>query len=69
VGFVGVDSKIKQSGTSLNIHGHISKRGNRIIRKTLYVAALTAIQRPNLFRDFYQKNYLRARLRIFVLWQ
>ena len=56
VGFVGIDSKIKQSGTSLNIHGHISKRGNRIIRKTLYVAALTAIQRPNLFRDFYQKK-------------
>lgn len=56
VGFVGIDSKIKQSGTSLNIHGHISKRGNRIIRKTLYVAALTAIQRPNLFRDFYQRK-------------
>jgi len=32
VGFVGFDSKIKQSATSLNIHGHISKRGNRIIR-------------------------------------
>ncbi|HZJ41493.1 MAG TPA: transposase [Patescibacteria group bacterium] len=32
VGFVGVDSKIKQSATSLNIHGHISKRGNPIIR-------------------------------------
>ena len=56
VGFIGIDSKIKQSGTSLNIHGHISKRGNRIIRKTLYVATLTAIQRPNLFRDFYQKK-------------
>jgi transposase len=56
VGFVGIDSKIRQSGTSLNIKGHISKRGNRIIRKTLYVAALTAIQRPSLFRDFYQKK-------------
>lgn len=56
VGFVGIDSKIKQSGTSLNIKGHISKRGSRIIRKTLYVAALTAIQRPSLFMDFYQKK-------------
>ena len=56
VGFVGIDSKIRQSGTSLNIKGHISKRGNRIIRKTLYVAALTAIQRPSLFMDFYQKK-------------
>jgi len=56
VGFVGLDSKIRQSGTSLNIKGHISKRGNRLIRKTLYVAALTAIQRPNLFRDFYEKK-------------
>ena len=56
VGFIGIDSKLKQSGTSLNIHGHISKRGNKIIRKTLYVAALTAIQRPNLFRDFYQRK-------------
>lgn len=56
VGFVGIDSKIRQSGTSLNIKGHISKRGNRIIRKTLYTAALTAIQRPGLFRDFYQKK-------------
>ncbi len=56
VGFVGIDSKTKQSGTSLNIHGHISKRGNRIIKKTLYMTALTAIQRPSLFRDFYQRK-------------
>jgi transposase len=56
VGFVGIDSKMKQSGTSLNIRGHISKRGNRLIRKTLYVAALTAIQKPCLFRDFYEKK-------------
>lgn len=28
VGFFGINSKIKQSGTSLNIKGHISKRGN-----------------------------------------
>ncbi len=56
VGFIGIDSKIRQSRTSLNIKGHISKRGNRIIRKTLYVAALTAIQRPSLFRDFYQRK-------------
>jgi len=56
VGFIGVDSKIRESGSSLKIKGHISKRGNKLIRKVLYSAALTAIQRPNLFRDFYQRK-------------
>lgn len=56
VGFIGLDSKIKESGTSLKVRGHISKRGNKYIRKTLYNAAMTAIQRPNIFYDFYHKK-------------
>lgn len=56
VGFIGVDSKIKESGISIKVRGHISKRGNRMIRKTLYNAAMVAIQRPNIFRDFYLKK-------------
>jgi transposase len=56
VGFIGLDSKTKESGTSLKVRGHISKRGNKFIRKTLYNAAMTAIQRPNIFYDFYHKK-------------
>jgi transposase len=56
VGFIGLDSKIKESGTSLKVRGHISKRGNKYIRKTLYNAAMTAIQRPSIFYDFYHKK-------------
>lgn len=34
--YCGLDPSIRQSGSSINVRGHISKAGNRYIRKILY---------------------------------
>jgi len=41
--YCGLDPSIKQSGKSVNVHGHISKSGNKYMRKILYVACLNII--------------------------
>ena len=41
--YCGLDPSIKQSGKSVNIHGPISKSGNKYMRKILYVACLNII--------------------------
>lgn len=38
--YCGLDPSIKQSGKSINIHGHISKSGNKYMRKILFVSIL-----------------------------
>ena len=42
--YCGLDPSIKQSGKSINIHGPISKTGNKYIRKMLYVACSNIIR-------------------------
>ena len=42
VAFSGLDPKIHQSGTSVNKRSHITKKGNKLIRKALYLASLSA---------------------------
>lgn len=56
VAYVGLDSRVHQSGTSVRGKGYISKRGNKILRTRLYNAASVAVLRPNLFRTFFQKK-------------
>lgn len=56
VAFIGLDPKVRQSGTSLNARGHITKRGNKILRTRLYNAASVAVLRPNIFQEYFQKK-------------
>ena len=56
VAFVGLDSRVHQSGTSVKGKGYISKRGNKILRTRLYNACSVAVLRPNLFQRFFQKK-------------
>jgi len=56
VAFIGLDSRVHQSGTSIRGKGYISKRGNKILRTRLYNAASVAVLRPNLFQSFFQKK-------------
>lgn len=56
VAFIGLDSRVHQSGTSVHGKGYISKRGNKILRTRLYNAASVAVLRPNMFRSFFQKK-------------
>jgi transposase len=55
--FIGLDSRVHQSGTSINGKGYISKRGNIILRTRLFNAATVAtVHPPNIFSDFFQKK-------------
>ena len=56
VAFIGLDSRVHQSGTSVRGKGYISKRGNKILRTRLYNAASVAVLHPNLFQTFFQKK-------------
>ncbi len=56
VAYIGLDSRVHQSGTSVRGKGYISKRGNKILRTCLYNAASVAVLRPNLFQNFFQKK-------------
>ena len=42
--YCGLDPSIKQSGKSINVHGPISKSGNKYIRKILFVCCLNIIR-------------------------
>lgn len=54
--YIGLDSRVHQSGTSIHGKGYISKRGNKILRTRLYNAASVAVLRPNTFQVFFQKK-------------
>ena len=41
--YCGLDPSIKQSGKSVNVHGPISKSGNKYMRKILYIAVSNII--------------------------
>jgi transposase len=56
VAYIGLDSRVHQSGTSIRGKGYISKRGSKILRTRLYNAASVAVLHPNLFQRFFQKK-------------
>ncbi|MCK9379266.1 MAG: IS110 family transposase [Candidatus Moranbacteria bacterium] len=56
IAYVGLDSRVHQSGTSIHGKGYISKRGNKILRTRLYNACSVAVLHDNIFRDFFQKK-------------
>lgn len=53
--FVGVTPSHKESGTSVHGKSHISKIGNTITRKTLYMSALSVKNHNPYFQNFVQK--------------
>ena len=42
--YCGLDPSIKQSGRSIDIHGPISKSGNKYLRKILFVCCLNIVR-------------------------
>jgi transposase len=56
--YIGLDSRVYQSGTSIKGKGFISKRGSKILRTILFNAASVAVLRPNMFKTFF--DHLRA---------
>ena len=59
VGYLGLDPRVRQSGTEPAKSGRISKRGSSSARWVLVEAAWSVVQQPGPLRAFYQR--LRAR--------
>ena len=59
VGYLGLDPRVKQSGTSPATHGRISKQGSLRARHALVEASWSTVRQPGPMRAFYER--VRAR--------
>ena len=57
--FIGICPTIEQSGTSINIRGHINRNGDENLRSMLYISAWSASQHNAACKELYQR--LRGR--------
>jgi transposase len=57
--YLGLDPRVRQSGTGPARHGHISKQGSGAVRQALVEAAWIMVRSPGPMRAFYQR--LRGR--------
>lgn len=53
--YIGICPTIEQSGTSINIRGHINRNGDETLRSMLYVAAWSASQHNKACKECYQR--------------
>lgn len=53
--YAGLDVREKQSGTSVKGKPRISKKGNRNLRKSMHLPALTAVKWDDNFREIYAR--------------
>ena len=53
--YAGYDVREKQSGTSVKSKPRISKKGNKYLRKAMYMPALTAIRHDDRFKAIYAR--------------
>lgn len=53
--YAGFDVKEKQSGTSVRGKAKISKRGNRYLRKCLYLPSLSTVKYSDVHRELYSR--------------
>lgn len=55
VSYAGLDVKEKQSGTSVKGKSCVSKKGNRNLRKSMHLPALSAIKHDEHFREIFAR--------------
>jgi transposase len=53
--YAGLDVKEKQSGTSVKGKPKISKKGNRHLRKAMYLPAFAAIRHNQIYKDLFAR--------------
>lgn len=53
--YAGLDVREKQSGTSVKGKAKISKKGNKYLRKALYMPALAAIRHQEIFKNIFAR--------------
>ena len=54
--FIGIDPSVRQSGTSINYKGKISKRGNANLRRTIWQMAIGTIRSCEKFNTYFNKK-------------
>ena len=54
--FIGIDPSVRQSGTSINYRGKISKRGNANLRRTIWQMAIGVIRSCGKFNAYFTKK-------------
>lgn len=59
--FIGIDPSVKQSGTSIEVHGNISKRGNSKLRNIIYHMAIGVSLYNKIFKDYMNKKRLEGK--------
>jgi transposase len=64
VSYSGLDVKEKQSGTSVKGKARISKKGNRHLRKAMYMPALTAIRNDEHFKTIFVRLVSKHSIRM-----
>ncbi len=55
--YIGTDPSIKQSGSSINIKGKISKKGNAYLRRTIWQMATSVVRYSDTFAQYFNKKY------------
>jgi transposase len=55
VGYLGLDPKVRQSGSAPATHGRISKQGSASARHALVEASWSTVRQPGPIRAFYQR--------------
>jgi len=66
ISFCGLDIVQHQSGSSVNGRTHISKKGNRRIRKALHMASLTA-KNKSVFQSIFIRQLKRGKVKMQAL--
>lgn len=59
--YIGICPTIEQSGSSINIRGHINRNGDANLRSMLYIAAWSASQHNKACRECYQRLRQRGK--------
>ncbi|MBD3842348.1 MAG: IS110 family transposase [Campylobacterales bacterium] len=54
--FIGIDPSVRQSGSSVNYRGKISKRGNAYLRRTIWQMAIGTIRSCEKFKLYFSKK-------------
>ena len=57
IAFAGTDPSVRQSGTSINTKGRISKKGSKSLRRYIYLMASGVMK----FNDYFRVYYLKKR--------
>ncbi len=67
VASVGLDPQPYESGTSVHKRATISRMGNRVMRRKLFMAALGGVRGKNALRDFYRRLVGRGKAKMVAL--